>query len=52
MRVLQQPEIYLATADKLFDTDGNVAVELTRDLLRGFMDAFAAWTRPVAALAA
>jgi chromate reductase len=30
MRVLQQPEIYLAAADKLFDADGNVAVESTR----------------------
>jgi chromate reductase, NAD(P)H dehydrogenase (quinone) len=52
MRVLQQPEIYLATADKLFDADGNVTVASTRDLLRGFVDAFAAWTQPAAALAA
>ncbi|HEY1506032.1 MAG TPA: NADPH-dependent FMN reductase [Stellaceae bacterium] len=48
MRVLQQPEIYLAGADKLFDADGNVTVDSTRDLLRGFVDAFAAWTQPAA----
>jgi chromate reductase len=54
MHVLQQPEIYLASAAKLFDDDGNVAVDSTRDLLRGFVDAFAAWTaaRPAQAVAA
>lgn len=53
MRVLQQPEIYLATADKLFDADGNVAVDSTRELLRGFVEAFAGWMQPaVPAIAA
>jgi len=51
MRVLQQPEIYLAGAANLFDSDGNVAVDSTRDLLRAFMDAFAAWTAPAAVAA-
>jgi chromate reductase len=45
MVVLQQPEIYLGGADKLFDGDGNVAVPSTRDLLRNYMETFAAWTR-------
>ena len=48
MRVLQQPEIYLAGADRLFDADGNVTVDSTRDLLRGFINAFAGWTQPAA----
>jgi len=52
MRVLQQPEIYLASADKLFDADGNVAIDSTRDLLRGFMDAFAGWVQPAKEVAA
>ncbi|HXE28014.1 MAG TPA: NADPH-dependent FMN reductase [Stellaceae bacterium] len=52
MRVLQQPEIYLASADKLFDADGNVTVDSTRDLLCRFMDAFAGWVQPAKAIAA
>ena len=48
MRVLQQPEIYLASADKLFDADGNVTALSTRDLLRSFIETFAAWTTPAA----
>ena len=48
MRVLQQPEIYLAAADKLFDTDGNVTTDSTRDLLRSYIDTFAGWTQPAA----
>jgi chromate reductase, NAD(P)H dehydrogenase (quinone) len=45
MVVLQQPEIYLAGADKMFDGNGNVAVPSTRELLRSFMDSFATWSR-------
>ena len=52
MRVLQQPEIYLAAADKLFDADGNVTADSTRDLLRSYIDAFAGWIQPAQALAA
>ncbi|HEY3917622.1 MAG TPA: NAD(P)H-dependent oxidoreductase [Stellaceae bacterium] len=44
MAVLQQPEIYIGNAGALFDGDGKVAVETTRDLLRGFIASFAAWT--------
>jgi chromate reductase, NAD(P)H dehydrogenase (quinone) len=45
MAVLQQPEIYLGVADKLFDADGNVLAPSTRDLLRSYMESFAAWAR-------
>jgi chromate reductase, NAD(P)H dehydrogenase (quinone) len=51
MRVLQQPEIYLSSADRLFDGDGAVTVDSTRDLLQAYIDAFAAWTVPAAAAA-
>lgn len=44
MPVLQQPEVYIGGADKLFDADGNVAVEATSAFLKGYMEAFAAWT--------
>lgn len=52
MRVLQQPEIYLAAADKLFDADGNVTADSTSELLRSYIDAFAGWIQPVHAIAA
>jgi hypothetical protein len=52
MCVLQQPEIYLAAADKLFDSEGNVMIDSTRDLLPSFINAFAAWIEPVATVAA
>lgn len=52
MRVLQQPEIYLSAADKLFGGDGTVTVDSTRELLRGYIEAFAAWTAPPVAAAA
>ena len=45
MVVLQQPEIYLGGADKLFDSDGNVAVLSTQELLRSYVETFAAWAR-------
>jgi chromate reductase, NAD(P)H dehydrogenase (quinone) len=40
---MQQPEVYLGHADKLFDADGKLANEGTRKFLEGFMQAFAAW---------
>ena len=52
MAVLQQPEIYLGNAAALFDGDGKVAVDSTRDLLRSFIDSFAAWTERAAPAAA
>jgi len=43
MPCLQQPEAYIGHADKLFDAAGKLINDGTRDFLRKFMDAFAAW---------
>jgi len=43
MPVLQQPEMYIGGANKLFDAEGKLANDGTRDYLRKFLDAFAAW---------
>ncbi|MEO8909582.1 MAG: NAD(P)H-dependent oxidoreductase [Gemmatimonadaceae bacterium] len=40
---LQQPEAYIGGADKLFDAEGNLTNESTREFLRSFTNAFAAW---------
>ncbi len=40
---MQQPEAYIGGAAQLFDADGNITNETTREFLRKFMDAFAAW---------
>lgn len=40
---LQQPELYLGGADKLFDDAGKLATHGPRDLLSKFMQAFATW---------
>ncbi len=40
---LQQPEMYIGGADKLFDADGKLLSESTRELLLKFLSAFAAW---------
>lgn len=41
--VMQQPEAYVSGAATLFDADGRVAKDGTRDFLTKFMAAFAAW---------
>jgi chromate reductase, NAD(P)H dehydrogenase (quinone) len=43
VRVMPQPEVYLSAADKLFDADGKLANQGTREFLQKFMQAFAAW---------
>jgi chromate reductase len=43
MPCLQQPEAYIGHADKLFDAAGKLINDGTRDFLRKFMEAFAAW---------
>jgi chromate reductase len=43
VRVMPQPEVYLSAADKLFDADGRLANQGTREFLQKFMQAFAAW---------
>ena len=52
MPTLQQPEAYVSNAAALFDPQGNLVNEKTREFLRGFMAAFAGWialTAPVTA---
>ena len=43
MPALQQPEAYIGGAASLFDDQGNLKVDATRDFLRKFLEAFAAW---------
>jgi chromate reductase, NAD(P)H dehydrogenase (quinone) len=40
---MQQPEAYIGGADKLFDQNGKLANEGTREFLNKFMQAFAKW---------
>jgi chromate reductase len=40
---MQQPEAYIGGAAQLFDANGDITNETTREFLRRFMDAFAAW---------
>jgi chromate reductase len=48
MPTMQQPEAYIANATGLFDEQGNLTNESTREFLRKFMAAFAAWIERVA----
>ena len=41
--MMQQPEAYVGGADKLFDADGKLTVQSTRDFLTKFMTAFEQW---------
>lgn len=40
---MAQPEVYIGGAADLFDKDGNLVKEDTREFLRKFMDAFGKW---------
>ncbi len=40
---MQQPEAYIGGAAQLFDANGNITNETTREFLIKFMDAFATW---------
>jgi chromate reductase len=40
---MQQPEVYIGGAAKLFDANGNIPNETTRELLVKFVNAFAVW---------
>jgi chromate reductase, NAD(P)H dehydrogenase (quinone) len=43
MPTLQQPEMYIGGAPKLFDEQGRLTNDDTRALLKRFVDAFAVW---------
>jgi chromate reductase len=43
MPALQQPEAYIGGAAGLFDDHGKLVNDSTRDFLKKFLDAFAAW---------
>jgi len=43
MPALQQPEMYLGGATKMFDAEGNIAESGTRELIAKFLTAFASW---------
>jgi chromate reductase len=43
VRVMPQPEVYLSAADNLFDADGKMTNQGTREFLQKFMQAFAGW---------
>lgn len=45
---MQQPEAYVGNAASLFDENGKLKVDSTREFLKGFIDAFAAWIERVA----
>lgn len=45
MPALQQPELYLGGASKVFDAEGKVAEDSTRQLLQKFIDAFSQWVQ-------
>jgi chromate reductase, NAD(P)H dehydrogenase (quinone) len=44
---LQQPEAYIGGATKLFDAEGKLISDSTRDLLTDFLTAFAAWIEAI-----
>ncbi len=41
--MMQQPEAYIGSAHTLFDENGNLVNEGTRDFLKAYIDAYAAW---------
>ena len=43
MPAMQQPEAYIGNVATLFDPQGKLANDSTRDFLRKYMEAFAAW---------
>ena len=43
MPTLQQPEAYIGGAAELFDAQGNLVKEATREFMKKFLDAFAQW---------
>ena len=48
---MQQPELYIGNATDLFDSNGKLTNEKTKELLRGFTDAYAAWVAKIRVIA-
>lgn len=46
---MQQPEAYIGGAGKLFDESGNLTSDSTRQFLKTFVDAYAAWVELILA---
>jgi chromate reductase len=46
---MQQPEVYIGGASKLFDPLGNLTNDSTRDFLRTFAESFARWIEVILA---
>jgi chromate reductase len=46
---LQQPEAYVGGAARLFDENGQLANDATREFLDAFMKAYAAWVEKILA---
>ncbi|MGC1819305.1 MAG: NADPH-dependent FMN reductase [Casimicrobiaceae bacterium] len=49
MPAMQQPEAYIGGVAALFDPQGQLVNDSTRDFLKKFVDAFAAWIEKIAA---
>jgi chromate reductase len=49
MPAMQQPEAYIANAGKLFDAEGRIAADATRELMAKFLVAFTRWVEQHAA---
>jgi chromate reductase len=49
MPAMQQPEAYIGGAGKLFDAEGKLTSPETREFLKKYMAAFAAWIEKIAA---
>ncbi|MBS0316397.1 MAG: NAD(P)H-dependent oxidoreductase [Proteobacteria bacterium] len=45
MPTMAQPEAFVQMREGLFDADGNIAVDATRQFLQGWMDKYANWVR-------
>jgi len=45
---MAQPEAYIGGAETLFDDQGNLTSETTRDFLKTFMAAFEKWVDTIA----
>jgi len=43
MPAMQQPEAYIGNAGKMFDDNGGIAVESTREFMQKFLAAFEKW---------